>query len=425
MKKLKVVLIGAGGRGNTYTAHMDEERFQVVAVAEPIVERRERIQLRHGIPEDMCFDTWETLLEKEKFADVALIATSDSLHYAPAMKAIERGYNLLLEKPVAPTAKECVDIANAAKEKGVKVLVCHVLRYTPFFSKIKEMIKNGDIGKVISIHHSENVGNLHHSHSYVRGNWGNTGRSSNMLLAKSCHDIDILQWLVDSECKYVSSFGSLSYFNKENAPDGAPEYCMDGCPYKDTCYYDATKIYSVDAEGWFKGHALRKENPTQEDYENLQRTTLYGKCVFKCDNDVVDHQVVNLEYENGAVASFNMSSFNSGGRFIRVMGTDGEIYGDMSKNTLDFFSFKTREHTEIKPWELNLDDSIVSGHGGGDGGIVNTLYKYIAEDYTGDMLSEIGISVENHLTVFAAEKARLEKIVVDVEAFRKDTGFKM
>ena len=425
MKKLKVIVIGAGGRGNNYTSHMPKDKFEIIAVADPIKERRENFSQKHNISEELCFDTWEKLLELPKIADIALITTSDSMHYAPAMKAIELGYNLLLEKPIAPTAQECVDIANKAAEKGVKILVCHVLRYTPFFSRIKSMIKNNDLGKVISVHHSECVGNVHHSHSYVRGNWGNTEKSSNMLLAKSCHDIDIIQWLIDSKCVNVHSFGTLSYFKKENAPKDAPDYCIDNCPHRGKCYYDATAIYSVDNKGWYKTHALQKQNPTQEELDNLLRNTQYGKCVFKCDNDVVDHQVVNLEYENGAVASFNMSSFNKGGRFIRVMGTDGELYGDMSNNTIEYFSFKTRERTVINPWDKNLGDSIATGHGGGDGGLVEILYKYMAEDYDGDMLSEIAISVENHLTVFAAEKARLEKKVVNIDEFNKENGLKI
>lgn len=422
MKQVTAILIGAGARGIRYTSKMTDERFKVIAVADPIEERRSIVKKTHSISEDNCFDTWETLMAKPKMADLAIIATSDSQHYAPAMKAIELGYNLLIEKPVAPTIDECVGIANAAKKKGVKVLVCHVLRYTDFFGKIKEMINNGDLGKVLSIHHSENVGNLHQSHSFVRGNWGNTAKSSPMLLAKSCHDIDILQWLVNSKCVNVHSFGSLSYFKKENAPEGAPEYCVEGCPHRNACYYDATKIYSKESSDWYAGHALQMENPTDEDYDNLIRNTQYGKCVFKCDNDVVDHQVVNLEYENGAVVSFNMSAFNNGGRFIRVMGTDGEIYGDMAKNTLEYFNFKTRETIIINPWEKGLDDSIVNGHGGGDDGIVEILYKYLAEDYKGDMLSEIGISVENHLTVFAAEKSRIEKTVVNMEEFKQEMG---
>lgn len=418
MKTLDVILIGAGSRGRIYTDYMTDDRFRVVAVAEPIRELRNYIKNKHNVSEDMCFSDWKDLLSVPKFADIAIIATSDSLHYAPVMKAIELGYNLLMEKPVAPTYRECRDIADTAKEKGVKVLVCHVLRYTPFFRKIKDLINDGNLGKVVSIHHSECVGNVHQSHSYVRGNWHNTAESSNMLLAKSCHDIDIMQWLIGSTAKSVSSFGSLTYFKKENAPEGAPEYCIDGCPFGEACYYNAVKLYIEDEENaWFRNAAAKKVNPTNEELAEVLRTTQYGKCVFKCDNDVVDHQVVNIEYENGAVASFNMCAFNKGGRYIRVMGTDGELYGDMEENTIDYFSFRTREHTVINPLDEKLRGDITGGHGGGDGGIVNTLYKYIAEDYCGDMLSEIGVSVQNHATVFAAEKARLENQVIDMKDF--------
>jgi len=423
MEKITVALIGAGGRGCKYVSLMDIKKFKVVAVAEPIKERRERIKTRHNISDGMCFESYEELLKEPKLASCVVIATSDSLHYEPAMKAIEKGYDILLEKPVAPTYKECVEIANFAKEKGVKFLVCHVLRYTKFYSKIKEMIKEDAVGRIISIHYNECVGHIHQSHSYVRGNWGNREKSSNMLLSKCCHDIDILQWLMDENCVNVHSFGSLSYFKKENAPEGAPEYCYEGCPHSKECFYDATDIYSGKYPGWYCGHALQKENPTDEDYKNLIKTTQYGKCVFKCDNDVVDHQVVNLEFESGAVISFNMCAFSEGGRYIRVMGTKGEIYGDMHNNSLDYFNFRTGEHTFIKPNELDLDDSITSGHGGGDGGLVEVLYEYLANDYDGDMLSQIDISVKNHLIVFAAEKSRIEKKVVNMEEFYKDVNF--
>lgn len=418
MKKLTVVLIGAGNRGRTYTKYMKQsEKFEIVGVAEPLEDRRELVRELHNIPEENCFDTWETLLARPKFADIAIIATSDALHYAPAMKAIELGYNLLLEKPAAPTPEQCADIANAAKAKGVKILVCHVLRYTLYWSKMKEMIEQGCIGEVMSVHHAECVGNIHQSHSYVRGNWGNTAESSNMLLAKSCHDIDLIQWLVGSKCTYAQSFGSLSHFRRENAPEGAPEYCHEGCPHEAECYYAASKIYSINARGWYRGHAIQKPNPTEEQLEEMMRTTQYGKCVYKCNNDVVDHQVVNMEFESGAVASFNMSGFNKGGRHIRIMGTDGELYGCHGDNRIYYYSFKTKETQEINPMSENVGESIASGHGGGDGGIVEALYNYIAEGIVDSKLSEIGISVENHLIVFAAEQARLNKTVVDVQAY--------
>ncbi len=419
MKCLKVILIGAGSRGQSYTNLMTDDRFKVVAVAEPFEERREYIKTKHNIPDNMCFSDWKDVLALPKMADLVIISTQDRMHYEPAMKAISLEYNLLLEKPAAPTPQECLDIAAFAKEKGVKILVCHVLRYTPFYSKIKELILEDKLGKVISVHHNECVGNVHQSHSYVRGNWHSTEKSSNMLLAKSCHDIDIIQWLVDSKCTKTHSFGSLSYFTKENAPDGAPDYCIDGCPHAEECYYNAVKLYLEDEDNsWFRGTSTNMVNPTNEDVEYALRNTQYGKCVFKCENDVVDHQVVNMEFENGATASFNMCAFNLGGRHTRVMGTKGELYGDMDNDIIDLYDFATREHTIIHPAKGIVDGSLAGGHGGGDSGILNTLYKYLTEGYDGAWLSEIEISVENHLATFAAEESRLKNKVVNVEDFK-------
>lgn len=418
MEPLKVAVIGAGSRGQTYTNLMRDGRFQVVAVAEPLEERREYIRKTHNIPPERCFQSWQELVAAPKYADVAIVSTQDRMHFAPAMELIKQKYHLLLEKPAAPTAEECLALAKAARENGVKILVCHVLRYTPFFGKIKEMIDAGAVGKVMSIQHAENVGNRHQSHSYVRGNWGNTEDSSCMLLAKSCHDIDILQWLVGARCRNVQSFGTLSYFVPENAPEGAPDYCIDGCPAGDTCYYNAVKLYLEDEQNlWFREASTRLIKPTNEQVAHTLRTTQYGKCVFKCNNDVVDHQVVNMEFENGVTASFSMSAFNEGGRYIRVMGTKGEISGDMNRDVIDYYSFATREHELIHPARRMTDGTLVEGHGGGDGGIVNVLYKYLTEGYSGDLLSEIQISVENHLITFAAEKSRLENRVVSMTEF--------
>jgi len=423
MKTLKVILIGAGNRGQGYTNLMTDERFKVVGVAEPSEKFRNYVKEKHNIPDDMCFPSWEPLLEKEKCADVAIISTMDRLHYEPCMTAIEKGYHLLLEKPISPDFKECVAISNAAKRKGTKVLVCHVLRYTPFFMKIKEMIDTGKLGKVMSIHHSECVGNVHQSHSFVRGNWGNSDRSSCMILQKSCHDMDIMQWLMGSDCKNVHSFGSLTYFTKENAPEGSPEYCDKSCPAYDTCYYNAVKLYLEDEKNlWFREAATKKTKPTNEEVKEALRNTQYGKCVYKCDNDVVDHQVVNLEFENGGVASFNMCAFNDMGRYIRVMGTDGEIYGSISDKLIEYYDFKTRKKTIIDLENATASNSVVGGHGGGDRGIVNSLYDYIANDCPKENLSEIEISTKNHLIAFAAEKSRLEGKIINLKEFQKELG---
>lgn len=415
----KVILIGAGNRGQTYTSYMQDERFQVVAVAEPIKERREFIRQRHNLPEDMCFTSWESLLEMPKFADLVIISTMDRDHFAPALAAIRKKYHLLLEKPVCPTPEECLLLRKAAQENGVKVLVCHVLRYTHFFGRLKQLIDEGYVGKIMCIEHNECVGNTHQSHSFVRGNWGNADRSSSMLLQKCCHDMDILQWLIGSKCTKVQSFGSLQYFREENAPEGAPDYCIDGCPHADTCCYNAVKLYMEDEKNlWFREAATQKKVPTNADVAHALHTTQYGKCVFKCDNNVVDRQVVNLEFESGALVTFNMCAFNEGGRFIRVMGTKGELIGDTQRDTIDYFCFQTRKRTQIPIMATGaLGNTIAEGHGGGDAGIVNILCRYLTEDYSGDLLSEIGTSVDNHMIVFAAEKSRLEGTVVNIPQY--------
>ncbi len=418
MKKLKVILIGAGNRGTTYTDIMADlpEKFQVVAVAEPIVSRREYIKEKHNIPENMCFSDWNELFSLGKIADVCIIATMDKQHYDPVLKACELKYDVLLEKPVSTVPKECKEIALCAEKNNVKVIVCTVLRYTPLFTTLKKLISDGRIGKVMSINHEECVGNVHQSHSFVRGNWGNEERSSCMLLQKSCHDADILQWLIGKKCKKIQSFGTLSYFRKENAPEGSPDYCIEGCPKADTCHYNAVKLYLEDKENdWFRTTCTREAYPTDEMVENALRTTQYGKCVYKCDNDVVDHQTLNMLFEDDITVTFTMNAFNEGGRFIHIMGTEGEIHAGTENNApIEIFDFGTREKTEIP---MSGKDGISGGHGGGDTGIVNALYEYLNGEYKGDSVPEIRESCDNHLIVFAAEKSRKENAVIDFSEY--------
>lgn len=418
MNTIKVILIGAGNRGTTYTDIMarTDGKFQVVAVAEPIESRRNYIRDKHNIPEDMCFEDWKPLLKLGKIADIALIATMDRDHYEPAMAAIDLKYDLLLEKPASPEPEECFNIAKAAEENGVKVVVCHVLRYTPIFNILKDIIDSGKIGKVMSINHEECVGNIHQSHSFVRGNWGNEERSSCMLLQKSCHDMDILQWLIGKKCKKVQSFGMTSFFKEDNAPAGSPEYCIEGCPEADTCPYNAVKLYLDDKENdWFRTTCTREANPTDEMVEKALRTKQYGKCVFKCDNNVVDHQTVNLLFEDDITITFSMNAFNLGGRFLHIMGTKGEIHAATDGEApIELFDLETRETTTIP---VNAADGITGGHGGGDDGIIATLYEYFNGTYTGKSISTIRESCNNHLIVFAAEHSRKNNIVVDFEEY--------
>ncbi len=421
MKKVKVVLIGAGLRGMGYAKIMaaSPEKFEIVAVAEPIESRRNLIKEMYNIPEDKCFDDYKPLLELGKIADIAVIANQDRQHFDCAMMAITLKYDLLLEKPIAPTPEECVKLAAYAKEMGVRVIICHVLRFTPFFVTLKNIIDSGKIGKLMNIHHMESVGNVHHSHSFTRGNWGNSERSSTMLLQKTCHDMDILQWLVGKKCKKVSSFGNLTYFTQANAPEGSADRCLD-CKYQDTCRFSAKKLYlESDDNEWFRPACARKVEPTDEDILEALNTTQYGKCVYKCDNDVVDHQVVNMEFEDDILCAFTMSSFGESGRFINVMGTEGNINVKMedASEKIPVYNFNT--------WKTEYVDVVQDGlsmgsHSGGDTGIIETLYQFITGTYQGKSICTIEQSKDNHMIVFAAEKARETGTIVDVDEFVKD-----
>ena len=433
MNMITAILIGAGDRGTTYARNMASlpELYKIVAVADRAKPRRDNIQQMFQLPDEMCFESWEDILNQPKLADVAIIATMDQMHYAPAMKAIELGYHLLLEKPVAQTAQECADIALAAEKKGVSVLVCHVLRYTPFFGRIKRLLMEDAIGMPQSILHVEAVGDMHFSHSYIRGNWHSEKETTPMLLAKSCHDLDIIQWLLDKPCRRVQSFGDLTYFRPENAPAGAPVRCAEGgCPAAETCPYNCMRLYySVPKEAghyhWFRSAATRGRTagfePTDEEVLKALQETDYGLCVFHANNDVVDHQVVNMEFEGGATVSFTMNAFNEGGRYIRIFGTKGELFARASDTKISVYTFEDRVWREIPVQET--EESILGGHGGGDYGIVREMYDYLSGSYQGFRAADISTSVRNHLIGFAAEHARHTGTVVDVEEYMKQYGF--
>ena len=327
MKPIKIILIGAGQRGNAYApfALSNPDELQIVGVAEPHAARREEFRKKYNIDQSNCLHTWEDVFAREKWADAVMICTPDDLHHKPAMAAIAQGYDILLEKPISPSEEECLEIAQAAEDAGVKVVVCHVLRYSPFFSQMKEIIDSGEIGEIVTVVHNENVGDIHHSHSFTRGNWRNKAESSPMILAKSCHDMDIMQWLIGRKCLALSSFGSLKFFNKDNCPPTAPPRCTDGCDVD--CPYDTRKLYLKGSE-WFRSVAAGHSNATDDEVMAVLKTGPYGRCVFQCDNDVVDHQVVSMQFEDDITAIFSMSSLTPDtSRSIKIMGTKGEIKG--------------------------------------------------------------------------------------------------
>lgn len=425
MKKLKLILIGGGDRGSSYLKYLDSHpgKFELVGLAEPVNEKREYLKTLYHVPEDMCFESWEELLEMPKVADIVMICTQDKMHFAPAMKAIEMKYDLLLEKPIAPTAEECLKITEAAEEAGVRVLVCHVLRYTPFYKVLKKAIADGRIGEITNISHIEGVGNLHMSHSFVRGNWRKAEESAPMILAKCCHDTDLLQWLVGEPCTKVQSFGMLSHFCEKNAPQGAPKRCLEGCPHKESCFYYAPDLYKVDTAEvqHFRSIVANKFNPTDEEVDEILKTSPYGRCVYYCDNDVVDRQIVTMQFGDNKCVTLTMSAFNKGGRTTNIMGTKGEIYANMKEQSILLYDFATRERIEIyKPKEA-FDQSIAGGHGGGDAGIMEDLYEYIANNNPSDSISDISVSCMSHLIAFAAEEARVKGDIIEMASLWEGT----
>lgn len=413
MKKVKAILVGAGARGmGAYASYAlkNPHELEFVAVAEPDKERRDKFQKLHNLPDDMCFSDWKELLSKPKLADAALICTQDRMHFEPTIMAIEKGYHILLEKPISPDPRECLIIEEKAREHNIVLSVCHVLRYTSFFTTIKKLLDDGKIGRLISIQHNENVGYWHQAHSFVRGNWRNSKESSPMILQKSCHDTDILLWLVGAECVNVSSFGSLTHFKSECAPKGAPKRCLDGCPAADECPFYAPKIYLTEDTGW-PTSVISMDTSIEARTKALQEGP-YGRCVYHCDNDVVDHQVVNMEFSNEVTVAFTMCAFsNKINRTIKLMGTRGEIRGDMHKNEIEITDFNTGNVETIQLQESK------SGHGGGDYGIMRDFIKLVLQDGKVQGLTSASVSVQSHMIAFAAEKARLEKKVVNMKDY--------
>ena len=423
MKKLSLIAIGGGDRTSCYLKYLDicPECFELVGIAEPIKEKRDFLKEKYNVPEDMCVDSYEKLLSMPKLADIAMICTQDKMHFEPTMMAIEKKYDILLEKPVAPTPEECQKISEAANAAGVKVLVCHVLRYAPFYKALKKALEDGVIGEITNINHIEGVGNIHMSHSFVRGNWRRKDESTPMILAKCCHDTDLLQWLIGEPCKKIQSFGTLSYFCEKNAPEGAPKRCLDGCPHKDTCFYYAPSLYKIDTAEvqHFRAIAANKFNPTDEEVDEILKTSPYGRCVYHCDNDVVDRQVVTMQFGDDKCVTLTMSAFNKGGRETTIMGTKGEIYANVETQSIRLYDFKTRKTREIYEADKNFDQSIAGGHGGGDAGIMADLYEYVANNNPSNSISDISVSCNNHLISFAAEEARVKGTVIDMDDYIK------
>ena len=414
MKKVKLIVIGAGSRGSGYAefAKLHPERLEIVGVAEPRDFQRNHLVEEYRIDPEHVFTDWRQVIEKEKFADGVIIATQDHLHTEPAIACAEKGYHLLLEKPIAPTAEECRRIVAAVRKNGVMLAVCHVLRYTDYTRKLRGILDAGTIGETVSMQHIEEVGWWHQAHSFVRGAWRNEKESTFMLLAKSCHDIDWIRYIMGRKCRMVSSFGFLKHFRKEEKPAGSGMRCIE-CARERECPYSALRIYldrSIRKQ-WF-GWPTDVLTPvvTEENVLAALREGPYGRCVYECDNDVIDNQVVNMAFDGGETVSFLLTAFAKGGRKTRIFGTKGEIYGDGSE--IRIFDFLSEETTVVKT--DSGDGTILGGHGGGDYSLMDQFVRALAQNDPSQILAGAEDALESHLLVFTAEKARREHTVIQI-----------
>lgn len=417
-KVITVAIAGLGSRGfHTYAQceKMFPEKMKIVAIADIKPDRVQMTVDEFHIPAEGCYTSAEEMFAEERLADVAFICTQDRQHVPHALMALRKGYHLLLEKPISPELEDCQEILRVAKEMNRTVLVCHVLRYTPFYGKIKELIQSGVVGDIVSVHHIEDVIYWHQAHSFVRGNWRREDETSPMLLAKCCHDLDLLLWLTGKHCKKVTSFGGLHLFKPEKAPVGAAKRCMDGCLAKANCPYDAEKIYITNqVTGVAHGNTgwpcdVLADVPTEESIREAILTGPYGRCVYACDNNVVDHQSLNMEMEDGSTIAMTMTAFTDrGGRDTKICGTHGEIIARLADNQIIVRPYKTENSAEPQIIDVGKLDEDLHGHAGGDHRLVEELLDILRGKEPGIRTTSLDVSVESHLVAFAAERSRLE-----------------
>ena len=401
MKKLWATIVGYGNRGQIYADYSLDEpsEFGVAAIVDPSDFKLQEAKKRYGLSDDRLFHNFDEFAASGIACDFVVNATMDQYHYDTAMKILNAGYDMLMEKPIVPNVDQLMDIANLAKEKKVKVFVCHVLRYTPFYRKIKELLNAGTIGEIMTMELNEHVCRPHFLSSYVRGKWNSEDAcGSGFLLAKSCHDMDLICWLNnESEPTKVASFGNRSRFLPKNAPEGAAEFCQD-CKHEKECPYSAVDLY------------LEKNDMPFLVWDRLNNT---------CGGDIVDRQNLIISFENGSLASFNMvGGATLAGRFIHIVGTMGEIEGVLEKNEITLRTY-ARECIMGKNETINvhpINNVKFGGHSGGDYAIMHDLVRYLNGDKSSISITSIEDSINGHLCVFAAEKSRKTQNFVDVKA---------
>lgn len=428
-KIITVSIIGCGARGGIAYGeyiHQLKNEYQIVSLCDVNADRLNTFGEMFGVPKEDRFASEEEFWKKKR-SDLLLVCTLDRLHVPMAEKGLKLGYDLLLEKPISDNPSDLRELLAVANESGRKVVVCHVLRYTAMMRKIKSLLDAGAIGRLVSVDHTENVVFWHEAHSYVRGNWHSKEETTSMIMAKCCHDLDLLQYFIGSRCKSVASMGDLRYFKRENAPEGCADRCAQ-CKYEDTCVYSAKRIYIEQwknvgcPENEFPFNLITDEYPTTEKaLEKSVKESRYGKCVFKCDNDVVDNQTTIMQFENGVTATLKMEAFvKYGGRNIRFFGTEGELELCEDRNILTLKKY-FGEDTVWKISELtdDLGGQGTGAHGGGDHRMIDNLYSILTTPSQSPETS-LEKSLESHYMAIAAEESRMRGgKLVELSQFRK------
>lgn len=418
---IEVLLIGTGARAEAYMRHIEKGNLpiKIKAIAEIIEERRNYFGEKHQIPKERRKNSGEEALDEKEKYDAVIITTPDNTHYKLAIRALKKNYNVLLEKPMATNAKDCINLIKEQQRSGKILAICHVLRYAPFFTEIKKITLEQELGKLLNVDLIEDIGYWHFAHSYVRGNWRKESLASPIILAKSCHDLDILTWIVDSEANSVFSRGKRSYFNLKNKPKNSTKRCID-CPVLD-CPFNAKRFYLNQGEnpGW-PFSAISQEDPSEKGREKALKETNYGKCVYQSDNDVCDNQDVIIEFKNEVNVNF---ALRFGGpvstRRITLNYEKGQIIGDLNSGTIKKTIYTGRKD-EIETKEIKFENK--GGHGGGDPILLKEFIKIIQENDIERNITSAQRSLESHLIAFAAEKSRksedFEKLI-KMDKFKK------
>jgi predicted dehydrogenase len=420
VSRIDVVLIGAGNRGRAVFgayARRHPERMRIVALAEPREDRRRATAAEHGLAPEQIFDDWKALVARRPSAHAAIVATGDTEHVEPALATLAAGYHLLLEKPIAPDPADCLRVIEAAERAKRILQIGHVLRYTAFYAKVHALVSQGRVGRPMLVDLREHVAYWHMAHSYVRGKFRKRALAAPFLLAKSCHDLDLLAWLAASPAARLSSFGSLGTYRPELAPAGAPERCSAACPVQASCPWDAERFY-LGPDDRVARHwpwSDLSPDPARSARAAALAVSAYGACVFRSDNDVADHQVVAVEFESGLTATLGVHGTASEEvRTVRVSGSEGELRGVLQAGTIELSRHGSTEHETIRI------EASPFGHSGGDQGLLDHFCDVVARDAPELVRTSGRSALESHLMGFAAERARLERRVVEMADYRAE-----